>query len=404
MPAPRLRVVFGLLYYDEARAQVGAAEYLKLVPLHRELAVATARLGHDVEVVMHFASDAMVEDGGVRFRFIAPSRGARLLGSTAKRFGRHRAHYEPPFEAIDAITGSGADIVHFHGTSSHLNLALLAARLRGPRLVVQFHGGGPARTVATRALQRFGLGRADRVLFTSARQALPFVDAGVLADTARVETALEISSPMVFPGHDEALRATGFTGRPICLSVGRLHPDKDPLTMVRGFEIVARSWPEARLYLCYGSEELLADVRRFLASRPALSERVQLLGHVPYDRMGPVFASADFLLQASLREVAGIAIVEAIAAGTFPVLTRIAAFEEMTEGGRHAVLFEPGDAEGLARGVLSVDLSELPARRRALRDHFEARLSYAAMARRLEAIYSQILAEPSPTAARRKNH
>ena len=394
MAGPRLRVVFGLLYYDETRAKVGPANYLKLVPLHRELAVETARLGHEVDVVMHFASDAVVEDGGVRFRFVAPRRGARAVGALAKRFGRGRAFYEPALGAIDAIAAARADVVHFHGTSTHLNLALLAARLRGPRLVVQFHGGGPARTAATRALQRYGLSRADRLLFTSPKQAIPFVDAGVLEGTARVETALEISSPMVFPGRDEARWATGFRGSPIFLSVGRMHPDKDPLTMLRGFEIVARHWREARLYCCYSSEELLPEVRRFLGERPDLAGRVELLGRVPYAEMAPVFASADFLLQASLREVAGIAIVESIAAGAFPVLTRIAAFEEMTDAGRLAVLFDPGDAEGLARGVLSVDLATLPARRRALREHFEARLSYAAMARHFDGIDRRILAEP----------
>jgi glycosyltransferase involved in cell wall biosynthesis len=205
---------------------------------------------------------------------------------------------------------------------------------------------------------------------------------------------------MVFPNRDEARRITGFQGRPVFLSVGRLHPDKDPLTTLRGFELVARSWPEARLYVCYGSEELLPEVKRFLADHPGLAPRVELLGHVPYDRMAPLFASADFLLQASVREVAGIAIVEAFAAGALPVLTKIAAFEEMTDDGRFAVLFEPGDPEALARGVLAVNLEELPARRRALREHFEARLSYAAMARRLEAIYARALAEPPRWGAR----
>jgi glycosyltransferase involved in cell wall biosynthesis len=391
---PGLRVVFALLFYDETRAKVGPANYLKLVPLHRELAVETARLGHDVDVVMHFATDALIVDEGVRFRFVAPRPGARALGALGKRFGRGRAFYEPALGAIAAIAAARADVVHFHGTSMHLNLALLAARLRGPRLAVQFHGGGPARSPATRVLQRFGLGRADRVLFTSPKQAFPFIEAGVLAGMERVETALEISSPMVFPAREEARRTTGFTGRPIFLSVGRMHPDKDPLTMLRGFEIVARQWPEARLYCCYTSEELLPNVRRFLGERPEVAARVELLGPIPYAGMAPVFASADFLLQASVREVAGIAIVEAIAAGAVPVLTRIAAFEEMTDEGRLGVLFEPGDPEAMARGILSIDLASLPARRRALREHFDAHLSYAAMARRLEAIYRGLLAEP----------
>ena len=51
----------------------------------------------------------------------------------------------------------------------------------------------------------------------------------------------------------------------------------------------------------------------------------------------------------------------------------------------------PRDPEALARGVLAVDLRELPARRAAVRAHFDAHLSFAALARRLEAIYRRLL-------------
>jgi glycosyltransferase involved in cell wall biosynthesis len=389
-----MKIVFALLYYDEARAAGGAARYLELVPLHRELSVAMARAGHEVEVIVHFPVDAILDDEGVRFRFVAPGPGARAIGSLTKRMGRARAYYEPALRAIGAIARAGADVVHFHGTAMHVNLALLARRLDGAAaLIVQYHGGGPAQNRLTRAIERYGLSRADRVLFTAAGQARPFFAAGVLDGAGRVESALEISSPIAPPSRDEARKSTGMAGDPVFVSAGRMHPDKDPLTMLRGFEIIARSWPEARLYLCYLTGELLPEVRRFVEERPALAARVHFLGTLNHGEMSAVLASADFLLQASLREVAGIAIVEAMAAGALPVITRIPAFEAMTDGGRHGVLFAPGDAEEMARGVLALNLDQLPARRALVQAHFEEHLSFAAMARRLGIIYGAVLAE-----------
>jgi glycosyltransferase involved in cell wall biosynthesis len=273
-------------------------------------------------------------------------------------------------------------------------LALLAARLgRAPALVVQHHGGGPAQNPITRALQRRGLARADRVLFTSAEQARPFLAAGLLDGPSRVETAMEISTRLEPLPQDEARRRSGLVGDPLFVSAGRLHPEKDPFTTLRGFEIVSQSWPGSRLYFCYLTDELLPQLRRYVDQQPALAERVRFLGRLPHADMAAILSSADFLLQSSLREVASYAVTEAMAMGAIPVLTRIDAFEALTDGGRQGVLFATGDHEGLSRGVLALDLRELPARRAAVRAHFESHLSFPALALRLEGIYRKLLDE-----------
>jgi glycosyltransferase involved in cell wall biosynthesis len=397
-----MRIVLAMLYYDEGRAAAGPERYLEMEPLDRELGMALARAGHEVEVVTQFPVDAVVDDGPLRLRFVAPGIGARAVGATARRLGRVAAYYEPALRAIDAITRIDADVVHFHGTVLHLNLALLARRVGAAALVVQHHGGGPAKNWLTFALQRRGFARADRVLFTSAEHARPFIAAGLLDGTSRVDTVLEGSTPMRPPPRDEARRRSGWIGNPVFVSPGRLHPDKDPFTVLRGFEIIARSWPEARLYLCYLTAELLPALRRYADERPALAERVRFLGCLPHEEMATALAGADFLLQASVREVAGYAVIEGMAAGAIPVVTRIDAFETITDHGRQGVLFPVGDPEALARAVLAIDLADLPARRKAVLAHFEAHLSFAAVARRLAEVYASVLAErrartpPSP--------
>lgn len=395
-----MRIVLALLFYDKATAALGPERYLETLSFDRALGTALARAGHHVEMVLLSPFDASIEREGVPFHFVAAGRAARAIGSLGARFGQEPSTRQPALRAIDVIARLRPDVVHFHGTTLHLNLALLAARSHGRALVVQYHGGGAARGPLARALQRFGLARADRVLFTSAAQARPFIDAGVLAGPARVAEIPEVSTLLRPPPRDEARRLSGLVGDPLFLCAGRLHPVKDPLTVLRGFEIVARRWPGARLYFCYLSDELLPALLAEVARSPLLASRVTFLGLIAPTQMEAVLGSADFLLQASLREVASYAVIEAISAGVLPVVTRIDAFEAITEGGRHGVLFPPGDAEALARGVLAVDLATLPARRLTLRAHFDAHLSFSALARRLEAIYTELLTPPAFPKAR----
>ena len=389
-----MRVVFAVFYaHGDVRAAGGAASFLERIPFHRELSAALAGAGHDVQVIVHAPMDTAFEERGVHFRFVSPGPGARAAGELARRLGPLAAHYVPAFRAIDVVVRARADVVHFHGATLHLHLALLAAALDREGLVVQHHGGAPARKRVSSFLQRRGFARVDRFLVTSVAHARPFVNAGLLDGLARVETLVEVSTPFRAANREESRKRSGLVGHPIFVSAGRLDPVKDPLTTLRGFEIIASHWPGSRLYWCYRSDELLPGLRRYVDQRPALSDRVRFLGHVPHGEMAALLGSADFLLQASLREWSGYAVLEALAVGALPVVTRIDAFQEITDGGRQGVLFPVGDPEALARGVLALNLAELPVRRRELQTYFEDRLSYAAMARRLEGIYGRSLGE-----------
>jgi glycosyltransferase involved in cell wall biosynthesis len=133
------------------------------------------------------------------------------------------------------------------------------------------------------------------------------------------------------------------------------------------------------------------ELRAFVAARPVLDGRVEFRGRVPFEQMQAIYSSADVLLQASLREFSGCAILEAMACGVIPAVTDIPSFRAMTAEGRYGVLFAQGDAEALARGVLAIQPETIPSFKESVREHFVRELSFPAMAARLEHVYASIV-------------
>jgi glycosyltransferase involved in cell wall biosynthesis len=180
-------------------------------------------------------------------------------------------------------------------------------------------------------------------------------------------------------------------GRPVCLSAARLHPDKDPLTTIRGYEELLESHPEARLYLHYLSDELLPELQSYVNARPGLAGNVEFRGPLVYGKMEAVYNSADFLLQASLREYSGCAVLDAMACGVIPIVTDIPALRRITGGGRVGLLFEGGRPQQLAARIRETLSGSSTLSSAAVRRYFDEHLSFPAMAARLEAIYASLL-------------
>jgi glycosyltransferase involved in cell wall biosynthesis len=108
--------------------------------------------------------------------------------------------------------------------------------------------------------------------------------------------------------------------------------------------------------------------------------------------MEAIYSSADILLQASLREWSGLAVIEAMSCGCVPVVSDIPSFRMLTAGGIYGRLFDVGDAEDLARVVLSLSPGERISLSESTREHFQLELSFDAMARRISKIYDDVIA------------
>lgn len=385
-----MRVVQVMPFFNEA---VGSLDQvLARYPLVRELPASLAARGHDITVLSLAPESAWLSRGGVRYAFIAPNRVVAGLGRRLHRWKPRYgpAYYQPSWRLVREVKRLDPDVVHVFGLTMDLQLAALLAgwRGRGAPVIAHYHGGLPATTAALRRIQRFNLRRLAKVCFTAARQAQPWIEAGLLRPS-QVAEVIETSSPFSAIPREEARQRTGMRGDPVCLSAGRLDPIKDPLTMLRGFARIASERPAARLYCYYLTDAMLAEMRELVASEPALEGRVEFRGCAPLEEMEAVYSSADFLLQASVREWSGLAVLEAMSCGCIPVVSCIPAFQAMTDDGSWGRLFDISDDAGLAGAVLALNAKDAVNLSERVRRHFQAELSFDAMAAGLETLYSE---------------
>jgi glycosyltransferase involved in cell wall biosynthesis len=333
-------------------------------------AVAAAGAGA-VAVVQRFHRRARIERNGIDYIF--SDAGALELARTV-------AALQP-------------DIAHVQGLIFPVETWLLRRALpAATALVVQNHsdGGAVGRAPWFRLLGRAGRSAADAFLFAADEHADAWRRAGFIAPQQPTHQVMEASTPLRPVARAEARDATGLRGSPAILWVGRLNANKDPMTVLDGFERCLPRLPDATLTMIYSGEELLPAVRRQVERTPALNARVRLVGAVPRDRIAAYFSAADLYVGGSHHEGSGYALMEASACGAVPVVTDIPSFRLLT-GGASGALWPPGDAAALARALIDVAGRDLTAERARLADYFARVLTWEAIGRRALEIYQEVL-------------
>jgi glycosyltransferase involved in cell wall biosynthesis len=325
-----------------------------------------------VAVVQRFHRSARIERNGIEYIF-----------SDAGAWGIARA-----------VAARQPDIAHVHGLIFPAQTWLLRRALPATTsIVVQNHsdGGAVGRAPWFRLLGRANRGVADAYLFAASEHAAAWRQAGFISPGQPTHQVMEASTPLRPVARQAARDETGMRGSPAVLWVGRLNANKDPLTVLDGFERSLAHLPDATLTMVYSTEELLSPVQRRVEGAPALRGRVRLVGAVPRDRMPMFFSAADLYVGGSHHEGSGYALMEACACGAVPVVTDIPTFRLLT-GGAAGALWAPGDAAAFACALADVAARDLDAERARLAVHFRNELSWDAIGRRALSIYEEVVA------------
>jgi glycosyltransferase involved in cell wall biosynthesis len=257
--------------------------------------------------------------------------------------------------------------------------------------VVQDHASGPPPSrAAARAVRRWGFQGVDAFLFTAAELADSWRAADVIRRGQPVHEVLEASTTIRPIDQVAARAASGIGGSPALLWVGRLNANKDPMTVIAGFDRFLGRYSDASLTMVFGSDELLPDVQARLSTSAALGRRVRLVGYVEPARLPAYYSAADIFVLGSHHEGSGYALIEACACGAVPVVTSIPAFRAISGGGAHGVLWTPGDPAGLADALLETAGRDLAALRVDVMRRFSKELSWHAVGRRALEIYEAV--------------
>lgn len=126
-------------------------------------------------------------------------------------------------------------------------------------------------------------------------------------------------------------------------NVGRLHPDKDQSTLIRGFALAQAALPSGSLLAIMGSGRLEASLKA-LAEELGVSASVRFLGQVANGRR--YFKAFDVFALTSDHEPFGMVLLEAMAAGIPVVASNCGGAPEVVQN--ETQLFPLADDEALA--------------------------------------------------------
>ncbi|MHC4876147.1 MAG: glycosyltransferase [Planctomycetota bacterium] len=175
----------------------------------------------------------------------------------------------------------------------------------------------------------------------------------------------------------------------VILAVGRLDPQKDPLTLLQAVHRVASDRPN--LHLLFAGDGPLRSDTEAEARRLNIEHRVHLAGWTP--DVPRLLKSATLFVLASRWEGMPNVVLEAAAAGVPIIATETEGVREIIEPGRTGTLVKPGDVDGLAQGI-STALAEqsLPqAMARTLQQEVTERFTWDSVIAEYDRLYESLV-------------
>lgn len=136
----------------------------------------------------------------------------------------------------------------------------------------------------------------------------------------------------------------------VVLCVGRFHPYKDPMTLIKAFHVVERKLPKTRLILAGDGElysRMLDTVKRL-----DLSRKTGIYRRPSFEEIRLFYRAADVFVLPSLNEAFGMVILEAMASGVPCVVSDKGACAEIL--GKNGLIFASGNYVDLAEKILRI--------------------------------------------------
>jgi glycosyltransferase involved in cell wall biosynthesis len=258
------------------------------------------------------------------------------------------------------------DLIHAHLPPSELytRLALLGVNPRRVPMLITKHNeerfcDAPGKQVLGRWVAR----RADRIIAISDAVRRYMCGSGLGLEGRKVQTihygidALQFDHNL--PAEAASLRSHwGILPDDVAIGfVGRLVPQKDIVTLIRGFALFATTFPRAKLVIVGSGplEERLREEAAVLGILP----RIVWAGFC--DNITSVMRAFDMFALTSVYEGLGLVLLEAMASSLPVVATRAGAIPEVVADGETGLLIAPRRPDQLAAAFRDLSDSSLRA-------------------------------------------
>jgi glycosyltransferase involved in cell wall biosynthesis len=362
-------------------------------PFIGRIVTEVARRGHEVDVVLPRHPELVVEgrSGGRALQFFpfyaGPARPhvwGYATSMTADTRVRTMALAVAPVASFCAwrlmrerIGAGGYDLVHAHWALPNGPVAALAASAARLPLVVSLHGSDvfvAERSGALRGIARWVFRRSAWLNACSRDLAERVLSMGLAPDAPEV-LPYGVDLPEPGTGDGAAWRARLGAGPQefVVAAAGRLVAKKGFAYLVHAAAILRSQGVPVRVVLAGSGDLEPALVSQIRAERCEAS--ISLLGNLPHRDVAGVFAGADAVAIPSVRDERGNVdglpnvLLEAMAAGSAIVASRVGGIPDMVETERNGLLVPPGDASAFAAAL------------RRLKDDAELRSRLASTAR-----------------------
>ncbi len=313
----------------------------------------------------------------------------KVDGTKYQFFKRKNRFMQIPFATHRFVRDEKPDMVLVQGLIFPSQVIALRRKLgRHCKIVLQHHGELPFKR--KRIFQKLADRNVNGYIFSAEGNAKEWLESGVIRDKNK---CYEINpSSSLFSRQDKMLsrERMGMSGDTVFLWVGRLNANKDPLTVLKGFEKYFQQHPGDRLYMIYAEEEGSTEVRDFIQSNIYLSEAVVLVGKIANPELEYWYSAADYFVSGSHRESGRFAVTEAMACGCIPILTDIPSSMIAIDNGKAGFFYEVGNSRALSSVLLGLNPALKQEISMKVEKQFKETMSPQAIARKLFELYTDL--------------
>ncbi len=239
------------------------------------------------------------------------------------------------------------DLIHVHWAIPTGLIGFLAGSLVRTPLVVTIHGSDLRMAMTRPLLLRLFLSvckKAEHITCVSQVQKKEIRRLGIN------EEKLSVSSMAVDDDFLEVKREKGPRQSFTVLSNRNFLKIYNVSLLVRAIPIVLQEEPNTRFLIA--GEGVERDLLEKEANELKVNPSIQFLGRIPHHEMPNLLAQTDIYVSTSLDDGTSVSLLEAMACGTFPIVTDIPSNREWISDGENGFLVPTDNKDALAKRIL----------------------------------------------------